>query len=67
MLKPFNFSPLTETFIVSNPQKNGDTDYYEIVGMSPFTSEQVLIKRRYREFSILHTAWVDRLPGVYIP
>jgi hypothetical protein len=67
MTKPYHGPDPSRQFSVTNPLKNGDNIEYTVAGKSPFTNEKISVKRRYQEFYSLRVAFIDRLPGLYVP
>lgn len=60
-------SELTNYFTVSQPIKEGDHYVFTVQGMYHRTREPFRVLRRYNHFYTLRQAWIDRLPGFYIP
>ena len=52
---------------VINPKKSSQGDYivYTVLGYD--RQGKIDIERRYSDFEVLRTAFIDRWPGLYIP
>mmetsp|Transcript_32003 Transcript_32003/g.23165 ORF Transcript_32003/g.23165 Transcript_32003/m.23165 type:complete len:119 (+) Transcript_32003:793-1149(+) len=68
IIKGFNLEPLGDTYKVYNPilEKGGEFVSYTICGLDR-DGKEFEIARRYSEFEILRSTFVERYPGMYIP
>jgi len=67
MMNNYGSDDIARHFSVDSPVKTGDKIIFTVHGMSPKTGEKFHIERRYKHFDVLRNAFVDRLPGLYIP